>query len=592
MPDEENKTIRATGRIDDQALARLRARMQASGGAFSLLLYSRDGLRAVPLQEGRSLVIGRFPPADITIRDSSVSRRHARVSLRRGEVSLEDLGSTNGTWLRGERVERGKLRPGDALAFGSVLAALHAREVERLEAGIGDHDSFMVQLEAEVLRARSFQRHLALALLRGPSFTRWASELAAWLRPFEPAALYSQDCVEILLPEADAGQAQARLDDWLKQAGPGPRCGLAAFPEHGTSAQVLLQQARAALRRSSARRPLQAATARGERGAGTEEPVIESPAMRRLFGIVDRLASSTIPVLLMGETGSGKEVLAHAIHDRGKRAGKPLVCVNCGGIPGQLVESTLFGHERGAFTGAEQKRQGVFEAARGGTVLLDEVGELPAAAQAALLRVLESKRFSRVGSTAEIEADVRVLAATHRDLEAMCAQGGFRWDLFYRLNAMTLEIPPLRDRPEEVEPLCRRFMALANRANDRQLTGIEKDAAQLLRRHSWPGNLRELRNVIERAVVIAQGPLIAVEDLPRNLRRLAEAGKGALPETPSGADLKQELRDYEAQLITSALRRSGGERKAAAEILGLPLRTLSHKMKALGIRRGSYQRES
>jgi len=304
-------------------------------------------------------------------------------------------------------------------------------------------------------------------------------------------------------------------------------------------------------------------------------------------------------VLLSGETGSGKEVVARAIHEGGPRASKPLICVNCGGIPAQLVESTLFGHEAGAFTGAGARAKGVFEAADGGTVLLDEIGELPAPAQAALLRVLESRRFSRVGSTEEIEVDVRILAATHRDLEERCRDGRFREDLLYRLNARTLTTPPLRDRPEEIPSLAARFIEQANSDNGCAVVGLDSDALELLARYPWPGNVRELRNAMARAVVIAEGDRIGPADLPERVRGTslepagtdAEALFAGLPAPGEVQDLKEELARFEADLILQALEASQGDRTRAAERLGLPVRTLAYKMKAHGIRKTAYDQE-
>jgi DNA-binding NtrC family response regulator len=331
-----------------------------------------------------------------------------------------------------------------------------------------------------------------------------------------------------------------------------------------------------------------------------ERTTSSSRAMIRVFSTVTKLARSPIPVLLLGETGTGKEIVARAIHERSPRRARPMVCVNCGAIPPQLVESTLFGHERGAFTGAGQQQRGLFEAADGGTVLLDEVGELPPAAQAALLRVLETRRVVRVGSSREIDVDVRVVAATHRDLEAMCASGGFRLDLLYRLNAMTLTIPPLRARPEEIEPLALRFLQQANKANGLAIRGIEAEALALLQSYRWPGNARELRNAIERAVIVAEGEWIADRDLPERVcgasaREPSPAREAAtFGEEPAagaggsagGADsFRTRLLRYEAELIVEALRDSGWNQTEAAHALGMPLRTLVHKIKTLGIKR-------
>jgi DNA-binding NtrC family response regulator len=293
-----------------------------------------------------------------------------------------------------------------------------------------------------------------------------------------------------------------------------------------------------------------------------------------------------IPVLIQGETGTGKEVVARQIHERGPRAGKPMLCVNCAAIPDQLTESTLFGHEKGAFTGADRRQRGAFERADGGTLLLDEVGELSAGAQASLLRVLETGHISRVGGGEEIPVDVRVLAATHRDLEAMCRAGGFRQDLLFRINTMTLKIPPLRQRGEEIEPLALAFLQQANEANGCQVSGISPEALELLRRHSWPGNVRELRNVIHRAVVIALGPQITPEDLPEELAGAGGPAAAPLPiqEQEAGdLDFKTRVQQFEIGLIRQALASTSGNQTEAAKLLRIPLRTLAHKVKTFGI---------
>ncbi len=255
--------------------------------------------------------------------------------------------------------------------------------------------------------------------------------------------------------------------------------------------------------------------------------------------------------------------------------------VNCGALPGSLLESTLFGHERGAFTGAERDREGVFAAADRGSVFLDEVGELSSAAQAALLRVLQEGRFVPVGGTEEVAVDVRVIAATHRDLEAMVEAGQFRQDLLFRLNAVTLEVPPLRDRPAELLPLAQRFLGPG-------APRLGEQAAQGLRRHSWPGNVRELRNAMERAAVLARGDEILPGDLPDGLRAGGAPPTAAAAPPDSEETLKEQVRRFEAELVLDALRACGWRRKEAAARLGLPLRTLAHRMKVLGIKRAGY----
>jgi two-component system, NtrC family, response regulator AtoC len=312
--------------------------------------------------------------------------------------------------------------------------------------------------------------------------------------------------------------------------------------------------------------------------------LVADAAMRELMETVARVAASRIPVILHGETGTGKEVLARIIHEGGPRRERRMVRVNCAAIPAQLVESTLFGHERGSFTGAAQQQRGIFEDADKGTVFLDEIGELIPAAQAALLRVLSTGSFCRVGSSREIEVDVRVIAATHRDLDAMVTQGSFREDLYYRLSTMVLEVPPLRERVDEVAPLAARFLREACEANGRSMRGIAPDALSVLETYRWPGNVRELKNAIDRAVVVARGDVIQPEDLPARVRGQRTSVPNPTPSNPTG-EVKARVQQYEATIIEEALQATGWNRNDAAARLGIPIRTLSHRIKLLGIKK-------
>ena len=315
--------------------------------------------------------------------------------------------------------------------------------------------------------------------------------------------------------------------------------------------------------------------------------------MREVQATAERVARSAVPVLIQGETGTGKEVLARAVHDASPRREAPFVCVNCGAMPASLVESILFGHERGAFTGASQRTQGVFEAANGGTVFLDEIGELPLAVQAVLLRVLESKSFTRVGATKETVVDTRILAATHRDLELMVETGTFRQDLLYRLNAVTLQLPSLRDRREDIPDLAQELLAAAAQGAG-ALPAIEPEAMEALEGYSWPGNIRELRNVIDRALAIAESPAITVDDLPERMRGLRAPILSSQPTSNDSTvvDLSRLAGDYhanvealEAEYLRFALSRDNWNQTHTARRLGMSLRTLVHKIKVLGVRK-------
>lgn len=313
-------------------------------------------------------------------------------------------------------------------------------------------------------------------------------------------------------------------------------------------------------------------------------PLLLDSAMRRLYDVASRVARGTIGVLLVGETGVGKEVLAEHVHRHSPRAAAPLVRINCAALSESLVESELFGHDRGAFTGAAKERDGLIEAADGGSVMLDEVGELPLAVQAKLLRVLEDRKVTRVGATAPRQVDVRFIAATNRDLEADVASGAFRRDLYFRLAGAVLAIPPLRARRAEIEPLARAFLADAAGRNGLPVLTLTPAALAALQDHAWPGNVRELKSAIERAVLVADGGVIDVPDLA-----LAVPPGASSPTAPlaavAGAPLADELAALERDRIIDALAQCGGNQTRAAELLGMPRRTFVKRLASLGIQR-------
>jgi DNA-binding NtrC family response regulator len=303
----------------------------------------------------------------------------------------------------------------------------------------------------------------------------------------------------------------------------------------------------------------------------SREFVTVEPAVTRLLELVDRIAGRDISVLVTGETGSGKELVARRLHRGSTRAEGPFVAVNCAAFPESLAESELFGHERGAYTGAERQRPGRFEEASGGTLFLDEVGELAPPLQAKLLRVLEERRLRRLGGSEDIAVDVRVVAATNRDLEAEAERGGFRRDLYFRLAVVRVDLPPLRERPRDIPVLAAYLLRqLAARHGGARIE-LGAGAVAALERHSWPGNVRELRNVLERAAVVRGEGVIAAEDL--GLREDAPAVE-AVP-------LDRDGREREA--VLEALRRSGGNRDAAARLLGVSVRTLYYRLQRYGI---------
>jgi transcriptional regulator with PAS, ATPase and Fis domain len=313
------------------------------------------------------------------------------------------------------------------------------------------------------------------------------------------------------------------------------------------------------------------------------------PAMSEVLRLIDLVANSDVSVVLLGETGVGKEVLAARVHAGSARASGPFVRINCAALADSLLESELFGHERGAFTGAVAAKAGLFESAEGGTIFLDEIGETPAATQVKLLRVLETREVMRVGGLKPRAVDVRVVAATHRDLPERVAGGAFREDLWFRLNGMTIAIPPLRERKSEILPLAARFVREACARASRQEPAIAAEVRDRLVAYDWPGNVRELKTTMERAVVLAQGGQIDVEHVllsaPQQRSSTARVNRDTQPVMPAAASLPDAVSALEKQRIEEALRACNGNQTAAAKMLGISRRTLVYRLGALGLRR-------
>jgi DNA-binding NtrC family response regulator len=308
---------------------------------------------------------------------------------------------------------------------------------------------------------------------------------------------------------------------------------------------------------------------------GLENIVGESPSMREVFDVVRQVASSRATVLLLGESGTGKELIAKAIHQMSPRARLPMVTVHCAALPATLLESELFGHEKGAFTGAHEKRVGRFEQAQGGTLFLDEIGEIDPTLQVKLLRFLGERTFERVGSNKTLMADVRLITATNKSLEEQVKAGKFREDLFFRLRVVEIKLPPLRERKEDLPLLAKTFLNEFARENNKQVSDFTPDAFEALTSYAWPGNVRELRTAVESAVVLSRGERISLRDLPAAIRE-AEGGTGHPARLPAQADLT--VAEGEKRLIIRALKECDGNRTLAAGKLGVSRRTLHRKL--------------
>jgi two-component system response regulator PilR (NtrC family) len=323
-----------------------------------------------------------------------------------------------------------------------------------------------------------------------------------------------------------------------------------------------------------------------------------SETMLSVFRLVETIARTNSTILITGESGTGKDMIARAVHCNSLRAEHPFVALNCGAVPETLLESELFGHLRGAFTGADANKKGLMEVAEGGTIFLDEIGEMNPSMQVKLLRVLQDRRFRRLGGTDEVQADIRIIAATNQDLPKLVAEGRFREDLFYRINVIPVQLPPLRDRREDIPLLAQHFMEKFAAQMNRPVQSISGEAQQRMVAYAWPGNVRELENVIERCVALEQTPVILADTLPDHVRggiagtamespTVVSAAPSSLPLLPdlgAGFDLEAQGDDFYRHYITLALERAGGVQTRAAELLGMSFRSFRYYAKKFNVR--------
>jgi DNA-binding NtrC family response regulator len=309
-----------------------------------------------------------------------------------------------------------------------------------------------------------------------------------------------------------------------------------------------------------------------------------SESMQQVFSLIEKVADTDSTILILGESGTGKELVAKAIHYNSQRENKPLITVNCGAIPEELLESELFGHMKGAFTGAHSTKPGRFDAADGGTIFLDEIGDMSPKLQVKILRVLQERKFEPVGSTKTHEVDVRIITATNQNLEEAVKNGKFREDLFYRLNVIPINIPPLRERRSDIPLLLQHFISRYNEANERSVEGISNSAAVVLENYDWPGNVRELENLMERIIVLKGRGDVSPDDLPSHFQDIKERGEMGSVYLPSeGLSFKEAVGDFEKKIIKQALDKTKGNKNKAASLLKLNRTTLVEKIKKMGI---------
>jgi two-component system, NtrC family, response regulator AtoC len=563
-----------------------RGGLQASAPRLSLRVVGDDILDSYPLPPRGQVVVGRGEESDLRIDHPSISRKHALVTADDGVIHITDLGSANGTRLgdralaAGESVE---LAPGEVADLGSVMLILQRGYSGRRLRRLLPHGYFEARVEEECERSARTGVSFAVVRLRAegdgaPSAVEQV--MAEVLRGSDVAGLYGPGEYEVLLPELGADQTlelTARIEGLAVDRGTRVATGAALYPRDGRSAETLVAAACRAL-------PGDAAAAAGSGRA----VVVSDPAMERVHRLIRRVAPGQINVLLLGETGVGKEVAAEMVHKLSKRAAGPFLRLNCGGFSETLLESELFGHEKGAFTGAHQAKTGLLESADGGTVFLDEIGELPAALQVKLLRVLEDRQVMRVGALRPKKIDVRFVAATNRNLEEEVARGAFREDLFYRVNGIAIVIPPLRERVGEIKQLALLFVAEAARAAGVPEPRLSDGARDLLESYAWPGNIRELRNLMERAVLLSSDDLITEEHLPTEKMRTGGVARAATEPMPRGAgsgSLRDDVDELERRRILDALETCSGNQTRAARMLGISRNTLAARLEQFRIPR-------
>jgi two-component system response regulator AtoC len=525
-------------------------------------------------------LVGRSSDADISVDDPSISRRHAILRTEPG-LTIEDLGSVNGTCVGGQRLEPGRPRtitPGESIEVGAVtiVAVASTRAPSVRPRRLVSHDFFETRLEDECARAGDASAGALFSLVRLSAGADMPElllhEALADISAKHPVGAYGPGEYELLLvgvPSEEAARLMRGLAAGLRARDrQPPTWGMASYPRDGRTPEALMAHACRELRGDTIA------------AAATLAPVVVlDPAMRSLHQLATRAAAGNISVLLLGETGCGKEIFAETIHRRSPRAGKPFLRLNCAALAETLLESELFGHEKGSFSGAAQTKPGLLETAEGGTVFLDELGEMPLSLQAKLLRVIEDRTVMRVGGLKARSIDVRFVSATNRDLEAQSARGAFRADLYYRLNGMTLMIPPLRERPSEIEALAQLFLARAAAELARPAPMLSADAVARLRAYVWPGNIRELRNMMERAALLCNGHIVTLEQLPLEKMRNGFASPRSpdsttTPTSPLSlvGDLRPES-DDRARII-AALEQCAGNQTHAARLLGISRGTL------------------
>ena len=552
------------GRRHDKGEPETRSLAEHSGRP-RLIVLGADLPITYPLPPRGTVVIGRDRDCDVRVDDPSLSRRHVRLRVGDG-FTIEDLGSSNGTQLRGATLSPGEhsLALDEIVTLGAVSIIVQRQPRVSRHRAVWGHGYFELRLAEECTRAAKLGATFGLIRVRAPEVEDAIERIGAAIRDIDVLGAYAPGEWEVIVIDATTEQVEA-VAGAICDAIPGARTGVAMFPGDGRDAWTL-----GALVGEQLDQP----------GRAVEREIVvpASGPMRALYDLVDRIAVGDISVLVVGETGTGKEVIAEAIHRRSRRMAAPFLRLNCASLPETLVESELFGHEKGAFTGAATAKPGLLEQASMGSVFLDEIAELSPGVQAKLLRVLEQRELLRVGGLKPIPIDVRFIAATHRDLEAAVGAGRFREDLYFRIAGITLSVPPLRERPDEIEPLARLFVRRAAATLGRPAPKLASETLAALRTYRWPGNIRELRNVMDRATLLCD-TTIEPSHLPQD--RMSRPSVSETEGTPLD-EVRDRARELEREAIAAALARCDGNQTKAAALLGISRRALTNKLTQFG----------
>ena len=580
-----------------------------------LLVFTPGTVLLVPLPLTGDFYFGLTGEDGVQFNEQQAAAMNAKISLVGGEMMIEELEGDQEVFINGVHITRAQiLISGDVISLGQLNIVLNRGHDTRVGPTLLDMAQMHRRLPLEVERAQRHNRPLSLLSLRlrrlPDDLSSLCEAITGGLRLIDIVAWNGTDEFTILLPETDSSAVvpAQRIIEQLRALKLDVKAGMARCPGDGTDGENLLTGARTAATAAKLN-TLQDLRDLGKTvDVGKIAAVAIDPMMKHIYDLVRDVAVSDIPVLVMGETGAGKEIVAQALHRWSPRQRKPLVSINCAALSETLLQSELFGHERGAFTGATATKPGLLESAQGGTVLLDEVGECSIQTQAKLLRVLETKLILRLGAIKEREVDVRVVAATNRDLQEEVAAGNFRKDLYFRLNATTIVLPPLRRRQLDLPVLARLLLEEACRGAKREVMKISEEVVHHLMAYHWPGNVRELKNLMESMVAVVREQELQLHHLPPPLgpqlgpsdprastfdgipalgyaeAELERQRTGSEPSSPTEfRPLADEIKELEHRRIGEALAATDGVRVRAAKLIGMPLRTFVTKLKVHGL---------